>query len=90
MAIYDDTNPAEMLKIFNKGADRGVDPIVSYRHGAITIPHIEWMEPLRLECEDFARSIRTGEQPEANGRIGLEVVRLLTAAQASLRGRQIA
>jgi predicted dehydrogenase len=46
------------------------------------------MEPLRLECEDFARSIRTGEQPEANGRIGLEVVRLLTAAQASLRGRQ--
>lgn len=88
MAIYDDTNPAEMLKIFNKGADRGVDPIVSYRHGAITIPHIEWMEPLRLECEDFARSIRTGEQPEANGRIGLEVVRLLTAAQASLRERQ--
>jgi predicted dehydrogenase len=90
MAIYDDTNPAEMLKIFNKGADRGVDPIVSYRHGAITIPHIEWMEPLRLECEDFARSIRTGEQPVANGRIGLEVVRLLTAAEASLRGRQIA
>ncbi len=90
MAIYDDTNPAEMLKIFNKGADRGVDPIVSYRHGAITIPHIEWMEPLRLECEDFARSIRTGDQPEANGRIGLEVVRLLTAAEASLRKRQIA
>jgi len=88
MAIYDDTNPAEMLKIFNKGADRGVDPIVSYRHGAITIPHIEWMEPLRLECEDFARSIRTGEQPDANGHIGLEVVRLLTAAQASLRERQ--
>ena len=88
MAIYDDTNPAEMLKIFNKGADRGVDPIVSYRHGAITIPHIEWMEPLRLECEDFARSIRTGEPPEADGRIGLEVVRLLTAAQASLRERQ--
>ncbi len=90
MAIYDDTNPAEMLKIFNKGADRGVDPIVSYRHGAITIPHIEWMEPLRLECEDFAHAIRTGEQPEANGRIGLEVVRMLTAAQASLRTRQIA
>ncbi len=67
MAIYDDTNPAEMLKIFNKGADIGVDPIVSYRHGAITIPHIEWMEPLRLECEDFAHAIRTGEQPEANG-----------------------
>lgn len=89
MAIYDDTNPAEMLKIFNKGADVGVDPIVSYRHGAITIPHIEWMEPLRLECEDFAHAIRTGEQPAANGQIGLEVVKILTAAQASLRPRQI-
>lgn len=90
MAIYDDTNPAEMLKIFNKGADIGVDPVVSYRHGAITIPHIEWMEPLRLECEDFAHAIRTGEQPLANGQAGLEVVKILTAAQASLRVRQTA
>jgi predicted dehydrogenase len=89
MAIYDDTNPAEMLKIFNKGADRGVDPIVSYRHGAITIPHIEWMEPLRLECEDFAHAIRTGEQPAANGRTGLEVVKILAAAQESLRERPL-
>ena len=88
MAIYDDTNPAEMLKIFNKGADVGIDPIVSYRFGAITIPHIEWAEPLRLECEDFARAIRTGEQPTANGEAGLEVVKMLTAAQDSLRARK--
>lgn len=90
MAIYDDTNPAEMLKVFNKGADVGVDPVFSYRHGAITIPHIEWIEPLRLECEDFAHSIRTGEQPRANSRSGLEVVRILAAAQESLLVRQIA
>jgi predicted dehydrogenase len=90
MAIYDDTNPAEMLKVFNKGADVGVDPVFSYRHGAITIPHIEWVEPLRLECEDFAHSIRTGEQPRANGRSGLEVVRILAAAQESMLVRQIA
>jgi predicted dehydrogenase len=90
MAIYDDTNPAEMLKVFNKGADIGVDPIVSYRHGAITIPHIEWMEPLRLECEDFAHAIRTGEEPRASGRSGLEVVKILAAAQESLLVRQIA
>src|SRR5260370_14413432 len=48
MAIYDDTNPAEMLKIYNKGADIHADPVVSYRYGAITIPHIDWIEPLRL------------------------------------------
>ena len=85
MAIYDDTNPAEMLKIFNKGADVGVDPVISYRHGAITIPHIEWAEPLRLECEDFAHAIRTGAPPQANGQSGLAVVKILAAAQASLR-----
>jgi predicted dehydrogenase len=85
MAVYDDTNPAEMLKIFNKGADVGADPVVSYRFGEITIPHIEWLEPLRLEVEDFANAIRTGSAPRASGESGLAVVKVLAAAQASLR-----
>src|SRR6266536_778924 len=81
MAVYDDTNPAEMIKIYNKGADIDADPVVSYRYGAIIIPHIDWIEPLRLECEDFVNSIRTGAQPRAHGGVGLEVVRVLAAAQ---------
>ena len=84
MAVYDDTNPSEMLKIYSKGADVHADPVVSYRYGAISIPHIDWIEPLRLECEDFANAIRTGEQPRAHGRVGLEVVRVLAAAQHML------
>ena len=84
MAVYDDTNPAEMLKIYNKGADVHADPVVSYRFGAVTIPHIDWIEPLRLECEDFANAIRTGEQPRANGHVGLEVVRVLAHAENAL------
>ena len=84
MAVYDDTNPAEMLKIYSKGADIHVDPVVSYRFGAITIPHIDWVEPLRLECEDFAHAICTGEQPRAHGGIGLEVVRVLAKVQEAL------
>jgi predicted dehydrogenase len=84
MVVYDDTNPAEMIKIYNKGADVHADPIVSYRFGAITIPHIDWIEPLRLECEDFANAIRTGSQPRAHGMVGLEVVRILAAAQEVL------
>jgi predicted dehydrogenase len=84
MAVYDDTNPAEMIKIYNKGADVSADPTVSYHYGAITIPHIDWIEPLHLECEDFANSIRTGEQPRAHGGVGLEVVRLLATAEQSL------
>lgn len=88
MVVYDDTNPSEMIKIYNKGADVHADPVVSYRYGAITIPHIDWIEPLRLECEDFANSIRTGIEPRANGEVGLSVVRVLEAAQKSLEESQ--
>jgi predicted dehydrogenase len=84
MAVYDDTSPAEMLKIYNKGADVHADPVVSYRYGAISIPHIDWVEPLHLECEDFANAIRTGLQPRANGPVGEEVVRILAAAHQAL------
>ena len=84
MAVYDDTNPAEMLKIYNKGADVHADPGVSYRFGESIIPHIDWIEPLRLECEDFANSIRTGLLPRAHGGIGLQVVKVLAAVQEKL------
>src|SRR5947199_6284546 len=84
MVVYDDTNPAEMIKIYNKGADVHADPVVSYRFGEITIPHIDWIEPLHLECEDFANSIRTGTIPRANGEVGLAVVKVLAAAQEAL------
>jgi predicted dehydrogenase len=88
MAVYDDTNPAEMLKIYNKGADIYADPVVSYRYGAITIPHIDWVEPLRLECEDFATAIRQGTRPRARGEVGLEVVRILAMAQEELERQE--
>ena len=88
MAVYDDTNQAEMLKIYNKGADVHADPVVSYRNGEITIPYIDWIEPLRLECEDFAHAIRTGEQPRAHGGVGLEVVRVLATAQEVLERQE--
>ena len=85
MVVYDDTNPAEMIKVYNKGADVHADPVVSYRYGEITIPHIDWIEPLHLECEDFADSIRTGKKPRASGEVGLEVVRVLAAVQETLQ-----
>lgn len=88
MAVYDDTNPAEMVKIYNKGVDVGVDPTISYRSGTITIPYIDWVEPLRLECEDFANAIRRGVQPRSNGVVGLEVVRVLAKAQEELEKQE--
>jgi predicted dehydrogenase len=84
MVVYDDTNQSEMVKVYNKGADVHADPVVSYRFGAITIPYIDWIEPLRVECQDFFDAISTGRQPRANGDVGLTVVRVLAAAQAAL------
>ena len=55
MVVYDDTNPAEAIKIYNKGANVDVDPVVSYRFGEISIPHIDWAEPLRLEVTTLLR-----------------------------------
>src|SRR5215470_3995206 len=88
MVVYDDTNPAEAIKIYNKGANVDADPVVSYRYGEISIPHIGWVEPLRLECEDFAAAIRHGTVPRSNGRVGLEVVRVLAAAQQALEQQE--
>ncbi len=84
MVVYDDTNPPEMIKVYNKGADVHADPVVSYRYGEITIPYIDWIEPLHLECEDFANAIRTGTKPRASGEVGLAVVKVLAAAQEAL------
>ena len=84
MAVYDDTNPSEMIKVFNKGADVHADPVVSYRFGEIIIPHIDWIEPLHLECQDFANSIRTGEKPRSSGEVGLAVVKVLNEVQRAL------
>src|SRR3989442_2357396 len=88
MAIYDDTNPAEMLKIYNKGADVHANPVVSYRYGAITIPHIDWIEPQRLEGEEFVNAIHTKTRPRAHGEVGLEVVCILAAAQEVLDAQE--
>ncbi|MGZ6365503.1 MAG: Gfo/Idh/MocA family protein [Ktedonobacteraceae bacterium] len=89
MVVYDDTNPAEMIKVYNKGADVHADPVVSYRFGEIIIPHIDWIEPLHLECEDFANSIRTGTKPRASGEVGLEVVKVLAGVQEELQKQSI-
>ncbi len=66
----------------------GKNPGASYRNGEITIPYIDWIEPLRLECEDFANTIRAGGQPRAHGGVGLEIVRILAAAQEVLEGQE--
>lgn len=90
MVVYDDVETTEKIRIFNRGVDT-LDHTstfgefqLSYRYGDIVTPHIPWVEPLAVECQQFIEAIRSGHNPRSDGRNGLQVVRLLEAIQQSL------
>jgi predicted dehydrogenase len=89
MVVFDDMEPTDKIRIYDKGVD--VRPhAVSYedylhvRFGDVLIPHVGAAEPLRLECQHFLECIRTGARPLSDGVQGLQVIRVLTAAQKSM------
>ncbi|MCD6291085.1 MAG: Gfo/Idh/MocA family oxidoreductase [Anaerolineae bacterium] len=89
MVVYDDVADEGKVKLYEKGVYRKEEPgfgEFQYRvhSGMITIPRLEMTEPLRAECQHFATCIREGQQPETDGLNGLQVVRILEAAQESL------
>lgn len=81
-AIYDDTDPAAPVKVYDRGAYTDEDQCVKYRSGGVYSLPVDKTEPLFLECRDFVRAIRSGQPPRASGEVGLEVVRVLAEAQA--------
>lgn len=90
MAVFDDLESTEKLKIYDKGAEINTDydsfaEYVGLRFGDITIPYIRVGEPLRLECEHFVECVRERKQPLSDGLDGLRVVEVLEAADKSLR-----
>ncbi|HIE05746.1 MAG TPA: Gfo/Idh/MocA family oxidoreductase [bacterium (Candidatus Stahlbacteria)] len=95
MASFDDMKPQEKLRIYDKGVDR-VDvessPIsaLSLRFGDISIPKLPTVEPLRAECQAFIEAIREKAEPKSDGRFGAQVVRIIEAAEISIKeGRRI-
>jgi predicted dehydrogenase len=89
MVVFDDMEASEKLKIYDKGADlpgdyAGYGDYIGLRFGDIVIPRIASAEPLRLECREFIRCIEEGDKPRSDGYNGLEVLRVLEAAQRSL------
>jgi predicted dehydrogenase len=94
MAVFDDMEPAEKVRVHDKGAAgrraRGREPAtygeaLALRSGRTTIPRLSPAEPLREELRAFLSSIRTGRSPATDGASGARVVRVLAAAEASLR-----
>ncbi len=91
MAVYNDIEPLEKIKVYNKGVEgpRHSDNFgefhYSYRYGDTWSPMIQEGEPLKTECLHFLECIRTGKKPLTDGKNGLDVVRVLHAADISLQ-----
>jgi predicted dehydrogenase len=91
MAIYNEQDAEERLRIFDRGVDsQKCDPArfgwpLSYRYGDIVSPHIRFDEPLAVEDRHFVDCIRNGLTPDTDGWSGLAVVQVLEAADRSLR-----
>lgn len=90
MLVYDDIEPENKILIYDKGVD--VPPYsdteeqfhLSYRYGDVDAYPVDWVEPLRAECQHFLDCIREGQVPRSSGSVGLRVVEALEAAQRSL------
>jgi predicted dehydrogenase len=88
MAVFDDTETTEKLRIYDNHAE--MTPAKSYgeaiqvRFGDILIPRVEMAEPLKLECQHFIECVRDRATPISDARDGLRVIRIIEAAQRSL------
>ena len=90
MLVWNDLDPAEKVRVYDKGADvkteLGVHQLlVSYRSGDMWAPKVEELEALQLETRYFLDCIKGGNRPFNDGHAGLRVVRILEAAEQSLK-----
>jgi predicted dehydrogenase len=88
MVVYDDIEPTEKIKIFDKGVVKNPESFgefqLTYRSGDIASPKVDSAEPLKMECLDFLKSIQTRVQPKSDITFGKKIVKLLQAAQESV------
>jgi predicted dehydrogenase len=93
MIVYDDLEPSEKIKVYDKGLTMRDNPesvyqrLAGYRSGDMWAPQINLSEALHTEATHFVRCIESGETPLTDGHAGLRVVRILEAASQSMRER---
>lgn len=91
MLLYNDLEPIEKIKIYDKRVeapphyDTFAEFHYSYHYGDMYAPYIKQFEPLKAECCDFLECIQSGRQPESNGLEALKVISILEAASISLK-----
>ncbi len=91
MIVYDDLQTHEKIRVYDVRVERPphydsfAEFHYSYHYGDSYIPHIQQEEPLKVACKHFLDCIASGRQPLSNGQAGLDMVRILEAASASLK-----
>jgi predicted dehydrogenase len=92
--VYDDLEPSEKLRIYDRGATLNEKTpesvhrtLVDYRMGDMWAPHLGQGEALRAESTHFIECIMQKRTPITDGQAGLRVVRILEAANQSLAQR---
>ncbi|MBY2919525.1 Gfo/Idh/MocA family protein [Rhizobium leguminosarum] len=101
MIVYDDLEPSEKIKVYDKGitlnpnsqayGEKVHQMMVGYRSGDMWAPKLDMTEALKRELDQFVECIEQNSRPITDGHAGLRVVRILEAASRSLaqRGRII-
>jgi predicted dehydrogenase len=90
MMVFDDVQPTEKIRIYDKSIeipkhyDTYAEFHYSYKYGDILIPKIDGAEPIKTELTHFVDWIQGKVEPLSDGQNGLDVVRVLQAAQQSL------
>lgn len=92
MIVYDDLEPSEKVKVYDKGitvnnknSESVYQMLIGYRAGDMWSPHLDMTEALRTEGLHFIQCIQQGERPITDGEAGLRVVRILEAATQSMK-----
>ena len=91
MVVYNDIESMEKIRIYDKSVEKPPytnsfgDFNFSYHYGDVIIPNIRFTEPLKKECQHFLDCIRNHTEPLSNGQSGLNVVKIIEAAQRSLQ-----
>src|SRR5262249_40782660 len=93
MLVWNDLEADEKLRIYDKGVSMSTNPsnlhqlLVSYRPGHMWAPQVEQIEALKAETAYFLKCIQENSKPFNDGEAGLRVVRILEAANRSIRTR---
>src|SRR6202045_476611 len=91
MIVYDDLQTHEKIRVYDVRVERPphydtfAEFQYSYHYGDSYIPYVHQEEPLKLVCQHFVDCIHSGAHPDTSGKVGLDLVRILEAASASLK-----